>query len=439
MSQIPYQHLLVDPLTGLELPQLFKLSSRVDCLLPNAHLALEHIAGQWHMLSTKLQRDISEEEALLKHPNLHPLMRERMQTDVEWQKKFLGQLQEIFKSIPTHVKSAFHDKTLQGLGHTLPLTQPLIGHPKNIFRDWSWGEAENRRYLELVQARVQGEKKNILVIAAGAGRLAYDLHHHLKAQFTFALDNSYFFSECFQRICWGEGVELVEFPAPRLGDENLAHEHKLMAPSLAREGLVFHLGDLNYLPYRPESFDLIITPWIIDLIPSTLPFLISNISSLLNPQGQWINFGPYSLPSDIPARYRWSQNEIRGFIEEVGLENFEETWEQVEYLKSPHTSLTRQERMWTFSCTKLESTGLSIQRPQLKESWLIHHDHAIPLSSKVQMSLMTHKVPARVFELINGKRSLNQIARVIMQEFQMSEAEAQQALVHFLSRWAESG
>ena len=57
----------------------------------------------------------------------------------------------------------------------------------------------------------------------------------------------------------------------------------------------------------------------------------------------------------------------------------------------------------------------------------------------MQMSLMTHKVPARVFELIDGKRSLNAIARMISVEFQMTEGEAQQALVHFLSRWAESG
>lgn len=439
MSQIPYQHLLVDPLTGLELTQLLKLAPGVDCLLPNPHLALEHIATQWHMLSTKLTREITEDEALLKHPHLHELMRERIQRQVKWQKKFHHQLQELFKNIPAHTKSAYFDKMLQGLGHTLPLTQPLIGHPKNIFRDWSWGAVENQRYLDVVRSRTVGEKKNILVIAAGAGRLAYDLHQHFQADVTFALDNSYFFAQSFQKICFGDGLELVEFPAPSLGDESLAHEHKLVASSPAREGLVYHLGDLNYLPYRPESFDLIITPWIIDLIPSTLPFLISNISSLLKPQGQWINFGPYSLSADIPSRCRWSQKEIRGFIEEVELEDFEESWEQVEYLKSPHSSLIRQEQMWTFSATKLHSHGRGIQRPQLKESWLIHHDHAIALSSKVQMSLISHKVPARVFELIDGKRSLKDIAALMQQEFQMTQAEAQQALTHFLSRWAESG
>jgi hypothetical protein len=44
-----------------------------------------------------------------------------------------------------------------------------------------------------------------------------------------------------------------------------------------------------------------------------------------------------------------------------------------------------------------------------------------------------------VFELIDGKRSLKDIAALMQQEFQMTQAEAQQALTHFLSRWAESG
>ncbi len=438
MSKVPYQHLLADPLSGHDLSNLIKFHPQLDCLLPHPAKALEHISNQWRMLSAKLNRDILEDEALLKHPGLHSLMRERIESNLRWHKKFLQQLELIFNSLGIQQKNLFHDKVLQGLGHTLPLTQPLIGHPKNIFRDWSWGEVENKHYLNLVTARLKGEKKNILVIAAGAGKLAFDLHQQCGAEFTFALDNSYFFAESFQRICFGEGMELVEFPSPSLGDEHFAHNHQLKATHQSRPGLVYHLGDLNFLPYRPESFDLIITPWIIDLIPSTLPFLISNISSLLKPQGQWINFGPYSIASDIPAHCRWSQKEVKGFIEEVGLEEFDESWEQVEYLKSPYTSLNRLEKMWTFSCTKIHSNDLSIQRIQTKESWLQNLDQAIPVTSKVQATLMTHKVPARVFELIDGRRSIKEIASVIMNEFQMSEGEAQQALVQFLSRWAES-
>lgn len=435
-----YQHLLANPLDGSELKTLIKIGPHVDCLLPQSSLALSHLSNQWKMLSAKLSRDISEDEALLKLPNLHTFTQERVSKNLQAHKKFSQQLQALFHHLPSDQTKAapFHDKALEGLGHTLPLVQPLIGHPKNIFRDWVWGHKENEFYLNLVKNRVQGEKKNILVIASGASRLAYDLHHTLNADFTFALDNSYFFAKAFEKICWGGGMELTEFPAPSFGDDHLAHTHTILAPHPSCEGLVFHLGDLNYLPYKEQSFDLIVTPWIIDLIPQTLPFLISNISSLLKPQGQWINFGPYSLTADIPSACRWSQKEVRGFIEEVGLENFKEAWESVEYLKSPYSSLTRLERMWTFSCTQNESQAHPLIRPTLKEPWLINHDLSIPKTAKVEASLVSHRVPASVFELIDGKTSLKELASILAVEFKMTEGEAQQAITQFLTRWTQS-
>lgn len=435
-----YQHLLAHPLDGSELKKLIKIGPKVDCLLPQSSIALSHLSNQWKMLSAKLSREIAQDESLLNHPKLHAFTHERVRKSLEANKKFSQELQTLFSNLPSdQLKAApFHDKALEGLGHTIPLAQPLIGHPKNIFRDWVWGEKENKFYLNLVKNRVQGEKKNILVIASGASRLAYDLHHELQAEFTFALDNSYFFAKAFEKICWGEGIELTEFPAPSLGDDHLAHTHTILAPHPSREGLVFHLGDLNYLPYREQSFDLIVTPWIIDLIPQTLPFLIANISSLLRPQGQWINFGPYSLATDIPSVCRWSQKEVKGFIEEVSLENLTESWESVEYLKSPYSSLTRLEKMWTFSCTQNQAQSPSLIRPNLKEPWLIKHDLSIPKTAKVEASLVSHQVPARVFELIDGKTSLKELASLLAIEFKMTEGEAQQAITQFLTRWTQS-
>jgi hypothetical protein len=57
---------------------------------------------------------------------------------------------------------------------------PAIKCYENLFRDWSWGEAESNQSLELVTRLAPSALGRVAVFGAGAGRLAVDVHTTLK-------------------------------------------------------------------------------------------------------------------------------------------------------------------------------------------------------------------------------------------------------------------
>jgi hypothetical protein len=437
----PLQSILREPLTGKSLEALVQLKPNLLCLLPRSDLALTHFRSQWSLLKAKLEAEIKDNEAQLKHPSIHPLSFDRIHMYQSARLKFLGELEEIFKNLTSDLGQKGLTLSLQkSFNHTIPMVQPLLGHPQNIFRDWAWPTEENKNYLDFCLEQIKksnSSPKKILVIAAGAGRLAFDLHQNLGAEYTVSLDNSYFFGQTFHSICWGEGVQLTEFPEPRRRDEEVAVTHKMKAPVKTNEGLYYVLGDLNYLPFAEDSFDLVITPWIIDLIPATLPFLVNNISSLLRTGGQWINFGPFSVSSDIPAGCRWSKKELLGFAEDAGFEVHTNCELHVEYLKSPYSAQVRHETLWGLSFKKVEGSGRKILRLQSPSPWLNDLTIPIPLTSKVQVSQISHHVPERIFSLIDGKRSLQDIAGILSRDFSMNPDEALVSVRQFLLRWSQ--
>ena len=100
----------------------------------------------------------------------------------------------------------------------------------------------------------------MLVLGAGAGRLAYDLHQALKPPLTVALDFNPLFLLAASRILAGPPLELYEFPiAPRsIADHAVLRRHEAPAPPAAGFELV--LADASSPPFLPGRFDLVLTP-----------------------------------------------------------------------------------------------------------------------------------------------------------------------------------
>jgi hypothetical protein len=112
-----------------------------------------------------------------------------------------------------------------------------------------------------------GTALGTLVLGAGAGRLAYDLHQQLPADNTVALDFNPLLALVAARAVSGEGVELWEFPvAPRsIGDHAVLRT--LVAPEPVRDGFHLILGDVLRPPLVTGSIDVVVTPWVVDILP----------------------------------------------------------------------------------------------------------------------------------------------------------------------------
>ena len=143
-------------------------------------------------------------------------------------------------------------ETYLALRTRLPLDEGLNTYYQNIHRDWAWGEAENQHALDLVSSMLPVTTSRILVLGAGAGRLAYDLHNKRDAGDTVALDFNPLLSLTGAALSAGEDVELWEFPiAPRRLDD--AAIGRTLSAEKCREGLTFLTADALRPPFLPAA------------------------------------------------------------------------------------------------------------------------------------------------------------------------------------------
>ena len=131
----------------------------------------------------------------------------------------------------------------------------------------------------------------VLVLGAGACRLAYDLHQRPQPSVTAALDFNPFFLLAARRNLAGPPLELYEFPiAPRsIADHAQLRVHA--APKAPAAGFMPVLADASAPPFGAGQFDLVLTPWFIDVAGEPATQVARRVNALLNPGGLWVNHG----------------------------------------------------------------------------------------------------------------------------------------------------
>jgi hypothetical protein len=111
-----------------------------------------------------------------------------------------------------------------------------------------------------------------------------------------ALDFNPLFLLAAARILAGEALELHEFPiAPRtIADHAVLRRHA--APQSPSPGLELVLADASAPPFLPGSFDLVLTPWFVDIASEPVGRVVRRINSLLATGGHWIHHGSLASP-----------------------------------------------------------------------------------------------------------------------------------------------
>ena len=87
----------------------------------------------------------------------------------------------------------------------------------------------------------------------------------------------------------------------------------LSAPEAVDEDFHLVLADALRPPFPEESFDTVVTPWLIDIISEDLPVFSARINRLLKSEGRWVNFGSLAFSSHEQTR-RYSPEEVQYWI-----------------------------------------------------------------------------------------------------------------------------
>ncbi len=326
--------------------------------------------------------------------------------------------------------------TYLALKTRLPPQAALFSYEANVFRDWCWGAQENEISSTAVLAALNNETpQRVLVLGSGAGRLAYDLHQQLRPELTIALDMNPLLATVCQRLYTGADVTLVEFPRAPINASSVAIPRTLHAPEPAADGLEVVLADAMRPPFLPGSFDLVLTPWLIDVVDTPPDEFIQRLNPLLAPDGRWIHHGSLAFTHADP-RHRPDLAELVEIASHSGFADIMSDEVIAPYLDSPVSRHARRESIVTLCARKTADLG-ELPRYQSLPDWLARGRTPIPLLPAFQTQAMTTRIHAFIMTLVDGKRSLLDIAALLEEQQLMTKADAEIAIRGFLIKMFE--
>lgn len=322
-------------------------------------------------------------------------------------------------------------------GERLPLSQDLHSYYANVHRDWCWGTEENEASHAEVAAALAGRGGRLLVLGAGGGRLAYDLHQHGAQSLTVALDINPLLLLVAERVVRGGRVELYEFPiAPRTGAD-AAIRRELAAPAPARPGLELVFADAWRAPFAAQSFDAVVTPWLIDIVDLDFESVALAINRLLVPGGRWVNFGSLAFPWRRPG-LRYGPEEVRDIVTAAGFEVASQRDATLPYMRSPASRHGRVETVALFAADK-RRRGPREPEESTAPPWLRDGSVPVPRSDALALAADASRIQAVLLALVDGRRSLDELTRIVAEQGLLPAAQARSALRGLLERLHRNG
>jgi SAM-dependent methyltransferase len=392
--------------------------------------ALGEWRGRMHFSLQRLERERQQLHAALASAEPRAQTRARLEHLANATEDHRLRLTALLTPLEIEQHTASYE-TYLALRTRLPADQGLTTYYANIHRDWCWGDAENAASFDIVNAALGDVLPGrVLVLGAGAGRLAYDVHMRTAATTTVAADFNPLLLLVAQTVTRGEPLELYEFPlAPRSTTEQ-ALLRSLAAPAAAREGLEFVLADAHRPPFRRGAFDTVITPWLVDILPERFDTQCMRINALLAPGGRWLNFGSLSFHDPDPSA-RYGVDECAAAIAANGFAAPVLSEHDIDYMCSPASRHGRRERVVAWAAAK-ERDIKKVPRHQALPEWLVRGTDPVPLAESFRTQALSTRVHAFLMSLIDGRRSIKDMAKLMAEQRLMSSAEAEPAIRSFL-------
>ena len=323
------------------------------------------------------------------------------------------------------------------LHERLPQRDALVNEYDSLLRDWAWESVENDSRFECVR-EVLPERKafkagKLLTLGAGACRLAYDLHLRYAPELSVAVDVNPLPLLLAARVLSRETITLHEFPVAPLSQSMAAIARLCAAPApLDADGapFVLVLADALHAPFKRGSFDTVLTPWLLDVVPQSLTDWARTVNRLLAKGGTWINTGPLAFVHRNEA-WCYGEEEVLELVAANGFVIGASERKRVPYLQSPASGRGRIERAVTFSATKIADAAAP-ERVERHPAWLVDITRAVPDLDELVVTSTQRLLQAQILAAIDGKRSIVEIAQFVAKRYGLQKSEAEGAVRRLL-------
>ena len=389
--------------------------------------------GRLQFALQKLARDAASIRAELEDKELRPLTRRRLERHARALDDHRRRLADLLAPLDVGSLAGSYE-TYLAMRTRLPADQGLNTYYANVHRDWAWGDEENTASLKQIEAVLHdnAELGDVLVIGAGAGRLAYDIHRRFSCRRTVAFDFNPLLLIVARRVVAGDRLRLHEFPiAPRALEDD-AILRTLAAPAAVASGFEFVLGDALRPPFAAGAFDTVVTPWIIDILSEDLAPFAARLNMLLKADGRWLNFGSLAFSGSQQASH-YSLEECKEIVAENGFSDPYVVEATIPYMCSPASRHGRRERVLSFSAYKERATEAPARHRALPD-WIVTGKEPVPPLPAFRTQAMTTQIYAFIMSLIDGQRTLKDMALLLEKQKLMSREEAEPAIRSFLTK-----
>jgi len=407
----------------------FPLFGNIPCLMPDPPFARAQWAGQLESYTAIIEGRLNSLRAEADLPGLLPMTRERVQSFSAALREQDSSVEALFAGIKEGVILLPGLIGPGGPEAGAPLT--IVEFYENVFRDWMWGEKEAGLTCALVARAVTEPLGTLAVYGAGAGRLAVDIHQMLKPSQTFALDINPLPLLIADKLIHGETLELPEFPISPHTAEQAAIMQSVRCPFPVRENFTFVLADAFHPPFAPGTLDAILTPWFIDSTEVDFRGTAAAINRALRPGGVWINMGPLRFRGALSQAY--TIEEVYAIVARSGFDVLARESADLPYFDSPHSGHKRIETVFCFSARKTGEVE-RVTAPSLVPAWVQDNRAAVPFTAALGELRNKSIFAAGVISLVDGKRSVRDIAKILADKSGMGAMPIENQLKAFFAK-----
>jgi ubiquinone/menaquinone biosynthesis C-methylase UbiE len=364
-------------------------------------------------------------------PQTEQRLRKLMQAKIEHNKQVMKLMEPVGANGSGKIEQSI------ALQVKLPKSQSLMGYYRNVLRDWSYGDDENRISRDLILQALGTDRSlgTLGVLGAGACRLAYDIHQAAEVDQTLAVDiNPYLFLAA-KRVMMGRNLTLYEFPITPVNLDSFAVKLKCKAPEPLKDNFHFILADAMNPSFADGSLNTVLTPWLIDIVHQDCRDLFRRLNRILAKGGSWINFGPLAF-FHRQFHLCYSLEEILEIASESGFQIDDPFHEEIPYLHSPYSCQKRYEKVLCFRAVKTAE----IEQPEpfhYLPDWLLNMDKPVPQLADFQQQQGVHRTLSELFAQVDGQRSISQIAQQLTPKLGVSFANAQEMIKGLLTQFFE--
>ena len=300
----------------------------------------------------------------------------------------------------------------------------------NIFRDWAWGQRECDLIMSLVAPLVPRGLDRVAFLGAGSGRLAADVHQDRAPGRTLALDVNPLPMLVAARLLARDTMTLPEFPSDPISDDDVVLPRTLACPFSVREGFSLLIADGLRPPVPAGSVDAVVTSWFIDVARADLRHTAAAINRMLRPGGLWVNLGPLRFQSVLSRAY--TSEEVLEIVAGSGFDLATRSREHVPYVDSPASGVRRIDTVLRFSARKTDETR-PFEIPEAVAPWIANPLAPIPITPELVAVGRRAMSVTGVLAMIDGTRSIVDIARELGQAWGVDPAQVQRQLRGFLA------